>query len=577
MGNNVTRRDFLSQTGAEALLKGKKNPTEDPAFKKYANTQVPVARTQSGLNTYPGDWTEKEVLHLLRRTTFGASKAWVDTLKNMNFIDAVNLLIDNPQLPTTTPLNTYERLYVDLHGVPYGASWVDYPGTNDSDAMLNAYRTNFSFKQWWHGQMITQPMHILEKITLFWANHFSTQTEDFNYSKAIWQHYQKIRTNSLGNFSTFIKTITIDPHMLFFLNGNLNSASAPDENYARELQELFTIGKGPASAYTEDDVKQAAKILTGWRRQTQPDGFYTTIFDDTQHDTSDKQFSAFYNNTLIPGRTGQNGQAETDDLLNMILATDEAAKYICRCIYRWFVYYVIDDTTEQNIITPLAALLRGNNYEIAPVLKALFTSEHFFDPLNRGCIIKSPVDLYIAFRREFNVFLADSPFDDQYAHWDHYKQICEANDQKIGDPPNVAGWPAYYQTPVFYQAWINSDTVQKRAFVISNYMPDNGFPVAIGAPIKVDFIAYNQQFSNPGDPSAVVSNFSMYLLPQDVTADQTAFMLNILLNGGQSHYWTDAWNAYLANPTDNISKGIVHDRLKALVIYITNLEEYQLF
>jgi uncharacterized protein (DUF1800 family) len=580
MGNNLTAGKFASRAITGPSPAGKKDPKQDPFFKKYANAQMPfsVARTESGLDTYTGEWTDAEMLHLLRRITFGASKSSVDTLASLSLTDAVNLLIDNPQLPTTTPLNVYQNYYNDNQGCLFGSSWVDVPTTNDSDPLLNAFRINYTFKQWWTAQMINQQTHILEKISLFWANHFSTQTEDFNYPKAIWQHYQKIRTYSLGNFRTFLKAITIDPHMLFFLNGNLNSAAAPDENYARELQELFTIGKGPASAYTEDDVKMAAKVLTGWRRQDLPDGFYTTSFDDTQHDTTDKQFSSFYNNTLITGQTGQNGQEETDALLDMLLATDEAAKYICRCLYIWFVYYVIDDTAEQNVITPLAAIFRNNNYEIAPVLKALFTSEHFFDPVNRGCIIKSPVDLYMAFNREFVIQLPSSPLDDQYNHWTHFKERCEEIDQKIGDPPNVAGWPAYYQSPVFYQAWINSDTVQKRASVMSNYTTTNGFPVVNSdKAIKVDFIAYSNLFSHPEDPNAVVANFCKYLLPQDLSADQTTFMLNILLKEGQDHYWTDAWNAYLANPTDTIAMGVVHDRLQALIIYITNLEEYQLY
>jgi hypothetical protein len=580
MGNIITRRDFLSLPAKKSLFTGKKDPKDDPIFKKYANKEMPFSagRTESGLDTYTGEWTDTEALHLLRRLTFGAPKGSVDTITALSLTDAVNFLIDNPQLPFTTPLNVYQDLYNDTQGVPYGASWIDTPGTNDTDGMLDGFRITYSFKPWWQGLLLNQRVHILEKITLFWHNHFSTQTEDFNSPKAIWAHFQTIRQNCLGNFRIFLKAITIDPHMLDFLNGNLNSAAAPDENYGRELQELFTIGKGPSSAYTESDVQQAAKVLTGWRKQVQPDGFYATIFDDTQHDTSDKQFSAFYNNTVITGQAGQNGQQETDQLLNMILATDEAAKYICRCLYTWFVYYVIDDNAEQNVITPLAAIFRSNNYEIAPVLKALFTSEHFFDPVNRGCIIKSPVDLFISYKREFNVQLPDSPFNEQYSHWSHFEERCEEIDQKIGDPPNVAGWPAYYQEPVFYEAWINSDTVQKRASVISNYTTDNGFPVTGSSfAIKTDFIAFAAQFQNAEDPDQLVTNFCKYLLPQDVTSDQYTFMLNILINQGQTHYWTDAWNAFISNTSDAAAQSVVYQRLKALIIYITDLEEFQLY
>src|SRR5207244_2157509 len=119
---------------------------------------------------------------------------------------------------------------------------------------------------------------------------------------------------------------------------------------------LFTVGKGPGSGYTEADVKAAAKVLTGYTVNTTT---ATSTFDSTRHDTTNKQFSAFYNNTVITGQTGANGQNELDDLVNMIFATNEVAMYICRRIYRFFVYGDIDSTIEANVITPLAAIFRS--------------------------------------------------------------------------------------------------------------------------------------------------------------------------------------------------------------------------
>ncbi len=578
MGTNLTSRDSIPLIIKKNAVTGKVLTGDDLFFKKYANRQMPfsAARTQSGLDAYTGSWTEAEVLHLLRRTTFGAGKSNVDLLKNLSVTDAVNQLIDNPVLPTSSPLNVYGNVYPDEQGCPFGTSWIEFAGTNDSDSMLNGFRTKYSYKQWWIGLMINQQSHILEKLTLFWANHFSTQMEDFDYPKAIWAHFKKIREGCLGNFRTLLKEITIDPHMLFFLNGNYNTASAPDENYGRELQELFTIGKGPLSAYTEDDVKQAAKILTGWRRQEQPDGFYTTVFNDADHDSSDKQFSAFYNNTVISGKTGQDGQTETDALLNMILATDEAAKYLCRCLYRWFIYYVIDDSAEQNVITPLAAIFRSNNYEIAPVLKALFTSEHFFDPVNRGCIIKSPIDFYIGFCREVQLAFNPTYVDVFYGQWSLFWQICNDCGQNLGDPPNVAGWHAYYQEPVYYEVWLSSDTVQKRAYVIGLFT-SSGF-LLNGILMKSDSIKFCQQFDHPEDPNQVIANFCSYLLPQPLTADQTAFLKQSILLTGQINdaYWTSAWLNYMANTGDAIAEGTVRGRLDQLMNYITSMEEYQL-
>ena len=185
--------------------------------------------------------------------------------------------------------------------------------------------------------------------------------------------------------------------MLIYLNGYLNSASAPDENYARELMELFTLGKGPTVAYTEDDVRTAARILTGWR--INPTTYLSHLILPNMIQTANS-FHLISATQILRGQTGANGALETDDLINMIFAKDEVSKYICRSLYRWFVYYTMDGAAETNVIEPLAQIFRTNNYEIKPVLSALFKSEHFFDVLNQGCMIKSPVDQVIGCMRE---------------------------------------------------------------------------------------------------------------------------------------------------------------------------------
>jgi hypothetical protein len=586
MDKTISRRELFTLFSGGSGDKNKSPNLPDPYFERYANKALPSfagARTSTTLSPFTGPLTEDMSLHLLRRLTFGVSKASLDTLNTMtNVSDAVNFLLYNAQYPATTPVNNYQPEFTDTQGCPFGDSWVYFPGVENYDNTLNFYRTEYSFKPWWFGLMINQPTHVLEKLTLFWANHFGARTNEFNDPKAIWKHYDTIRSNALGNFRTLIKAITIDPHMLRFLNGYLNTASAPDENYARELQELFTVGKGPASLYTEDDVKQAARVLTGWRRQQLTDGSFATYFDGEQHDTGNKQFSAFYGNKIITGRSGQDGQYETDDLLDMILSTDEAAKYLCRCLYRWFVYYVIEDAEEQNIIAPLAQIMRSNNYEITPVLSALFNSEHFFDQANRGCVIKSPIDLYVSMIREFAVTIPDAPLDTRYKYWKHFKVKCDETGQKLADPTDVSGWPAYRQQPVFYEAWINSNTIQKRARSL-NYYSNNGNQLEDYSLtyIKIDSIAYAQQFPNPADPGALIAGFVKMLLPLPVSDLQLSNMKSILLaNPDVAHtpdyYWSNAWYAYSTNPTDMQAELTVRQRLNGLVDYITRLEEYQL-
>ena len=534
-----------------------------------------VARTTSGLTPYAGPFGTNEVIHLLKRTMFGAVKADVDYFKTKTLAQAVNELLTVPSKPLP-PVKNYASSVTagdpDI-AIAAGATWVN---TNTTDGGVDSQRVS-SFKSWWIGLMINQNRSILEKMVLFWHNHFATETSTI--SRAIWcyQNNEILRKNVVGNFKQFVKDITLDTGMLRFLNGYLNTNTAPDENYGRELQELFTVGKGIDNAtppYTESDVKAAARVLTGW---TVNNTTNTSFFNSPKHDITNKQFSSFYNNTVITGRSGAAGANELDDMLNMILATNETAMFICRKIYRWFVYYDIDATTEANVITPLAQIFRNNNYEIKPVLDALFKSEHFFDVLNQGCQIKSPVDLNVSLCREFGVvFPATSDYVNAYYMWDYIRSQASNMQQNIGDPPDVAGWKPYYQAPQFYEIWINSDTLPKRS-QFSDILANSGF-TRNGKNIKIDFIAFAKKMPNPGDPNELINDSITYLfrLPL-LPASKNQLKTDILLSGQtQDHYWTDAWAAYIANPNDVANATIVKNRLRDLYQYLMRLAEYQL-
>jgi hypothetical protein len=589
MGNTMQRRQFLRRLSATS-----KNPINPTVEKEPSSFNPPpsifkASGVQSGISPYTGSWTQTEMLHLLRRLTFGAPKSSVDQIKSMSMSAAVDFLIDNPVQPATTPVNNYTQ-GVDSGGVAFGASWVDagLPNPVDPPAPAPAVlqplisnRTNNSFKPWWMGQMINQQTHILEKITLFWANHFGTDTVNHNRPKSVYKHHKTLRSLALGNFREMIKKITIDSHMLHFLNGELSSKGSPNENYSRELQELFTVGKGLGSQYSEDDVKAAARVLTGWQIPVNTaDSTYPPVFTASRHDITDKKFSGFYNNKIIKGQTGANGALETDELIDMILQTNECAKYIVRRLYVWFVYYDITPDIENNVIAPLADIFRNSNYDITTVLKALFKSEHFFDPQLRGGIIKSPVDLYVGLAREFKMTLAAAPVNTQYAHWKNFVDRCAnvSEGQSIGDPINVAGWAAYYDEPrKFYQSWMTGASVQLKAKNIKAFSSKTGIPVS-GVKLQIDPIAFNKQMPNPGNPDDVVKDFIFYLLPFDLTKEQKATMKSILLNNQATDgYWTSAWNAYAANPTDAMAMGLVQTRLYDLLTYLTALPEFYLY
>jgi uncharacterized protein (DUF1800 family) len=549
-----------------------------------AKKEMPVSfssptRTESGINPYTGTWGTNEVIHLLKRTMFGAKKADVDFFSTMTVSQTVDYLLNitvaqtQPLPPVKDYANPTDPLDPDT-GVLAGQTWVN---TNTNDGSVNSRRIA-SFKNWWMGQMINQERNILEKMTLFWHNHFSTETNDIG--RAIWcyQNNVTLRKNALGNFKTFVKEITVDTGMLRYLNGYLNTAAAPDENYGRELQELFTIGKGANNAtppYAEADVKAAARVLTGWQVNGTTN---TSFFTASRHDSTNKQFSSFYSNTIITGRTGATaGDLEINDLLNMIFATNDVAMNICRKLYRWFVYYNIDAATEANIITPLAQIFRTNNFEIKPVLSALFKSDHFFDPLNQSCIIKSPIDNIVGLCREYNVqFPVATDYAGNYSCFQSLNNLAITFQQNIGDPPNVAGWQPYYQEPQFHEIWINSDTYPKRN-AFTDQMMGSGYTRS-GKTIKIDIIAFAKTLSNPGDPNILIDDAVLWILRlplQQTSKDQ--LKKDILLSGQTSdYYWTNAWTAYIANPADTTNANIVKTRLTTLFQYLMKLAEYQL-
>lgn len=551
----MDRREFLAPQNRKTKL----SPPPAPTF-----------RTNSGLNPYGGPWTKNEVQHLLKRTMFGSRKADMDYFLTRTMSQAVDeLLAPTASLPSP-PVNDYSPGTADPV-VAAGTTWINNP-TNDGT--LNSVR-RASFKKWWTGLMINQDRSIREKLHLFWADHFGNETVTVGFSHYVYKHYALLRQNGLGNFKQLIKDVTIDAGMLRYLNGYLNTNTAPDENYARELQELFTLGKGSTVVYTEDDVKKAAKVLTGWRINGTT---FTVFWDATKHDTTNKQFSSYYNNTVITGRTGASGALETDDLIAMIFAKEEVSKYLCRCFYRWFVYYKIDAATETNVIEPLAAIFRGNNYEIKPVLDALFKSEHFFDVLNQGSHIKSPVDHVISCVREFGVVFPDSMtgYADAYGMWNYLRNWCASMNQDIGDPPDVSGWAAYYQEPQFHELWINSDTLPKRN-QFTDTMINNGY-TRNGKKIVINAVAFTQTLPNPGDPNMLIDDVLAIIsrVPVSATTRQLLKEQILLSNQSQDFYWTNAWNAYLANPTDTATYNIVNGRLKSLYQYFMNMSEYQL-
>ena len=548
-------------------------PSTDAIAERYANKTQPVRsqRILSGLAPYNGVWTRQEVLHLLRRTTYGVKLSQVEALLALSPTEAIDSLLNTTANPLPHPVNDYNNLAQEADpDLAWGAVWDGLPYSQTHD-----FWRGESVRKWWFTQMWNDDT-ILTRLMAFWQNHLVVQLGMVNAQQK-YDYLRLIRNHSLGNFKVLVREMTTNAGMLLFLNGYLNEKSAPDENYARELMELFTLGKGADSGYTEADVQAAARILTGWRISWDDPSYASSYFEPWFHDTQDKTFSAFFGNRTIAGRTGTDGALETDDLINMIFEQPEVAKFVCRELYRWFIYYVIDEDTELNVITPLAAIFRDNNYEIMPVLHALFKSEHFFDVLNRGCFIKTPVDLVFGVHRSFGFTLPND-----LAVTSEYKQLMRwvLNDMgmPIGDPPNVAGLLAFRQSPQYYEVWINSAMLFLRNIFTDIVSAWGGYYFEDASQhYPLDLLSFTATIPNAQDPNSLIAFVSELLLPMPLSTATNAHLKNILLyNQVSDYYWTETWNNYLNNPTNTVLADTANQRLKSFYKYILELPEFQL-
>jgi hypothetical protein len=261
----------------------------------------------------------------------------------------------------------------------------------------------------------------------------------------------------------------------------------------------------------------------------------------------------------------------------MIFDQDATAKYICRKLYRWFVDYIIDADVEQNVITPMASMLRANNYDIKPVMLALFKSAHFFDPARYGAVIKAPSDLMIGTFRLFGVEFPGSTATDYirtYYAWIGVSRTIAPMGMALFAHPNVAGWPAYYQSPSYHELWINSDTLQKRVKFTNDLAMDGYDLPENNENALIDVIAFAKNVSDPTNPRTIVNEWATLLFPTALTQAQQDLLRDVLIPGLPDYEWTSEWNDYLRDPTNNA--GPVTEKLRLLLKYMLAMAEYQL-
>ncbi len=617
--SNTNRRDFFKALGkkddAKSIKINNEKENDDPLFKKYSrktsgrvkpknNIALRIAPNASTLAPYTTPWTISEATHLLRRTTHGATKAQTDALLELSPDAAIESLFNYPlapALPSATPLNYYENSGSppsstnDLLGVGLGGDWTKTCFLSRSDEInRNSNNRNRSVRYWSTGVYLNDGDSIREKMTIFWYHFIPISINEvqnsssYNCPNFCHDYLALLRNSATGNFKTLIKEIGKSHAMLFYLGGQTSTKTVPNENFARELFELFTLGKEQNSAdnkYTEEDIKAASKIFSGWRINNELVAYPIPVaFNATYHNQEDKQFSMNFDNEKINNQTLANGANEYDIFFEMLFTKQAVtiSKYICRRLYRFFVYYEIDAPTETNIITPLADLLVSGNWEILPVVKKLLKSQHFFDQINRGVMIKSPFDFVIGTFRALKINSKPTAglndYLNQYFVWNHIGDIMNNIEQNIINVPDVAGWKAYYQAPTFYQNWINANTIQKREAFITSII--NGY-TRNTARIQFDLIEYIKQWPEATiqNPDFLIEAIIKQLLPLDIDSTfktDTLKVASLLGNQTTNDYWTRAWTDYTAAPNDANKKKLVTDRLKELFNGILKLAEYQL-
>ncbi len=524
------------------------------------------------LSAYTGPWTFFQAAHLLRRASFSPIKSEIDEAVSLGLNGSINRLFASVPLPE-------EPVYYDGYVHPEatdGDSWTDLYLNADDVAGDNGARRR-SLEAWWFLTTSAGGFSVKEKMAFFWHNHFGIS--NVNDYRAVYQMITTYRNFSTGNFRDLVKVMTINPLMLVFLNGNQSTGESPNENFAREILELFTIGKGPQVSpgdytnYTEQDVTELAKAFTGWRTRnfnTRTDGLaLESYFTASRHDTTTKQLSYRFGNAEIPNAD----ELEYSNVVDLIFQQDEVARYICRKLYRHFVYYEITQDIEDNIIVPMAQIMVDNDYEISEALQALLKSQHFYDMSIAGDMIKTPLEFTHSIFRPSHFYNQDN-LRDRYEAGREAHLHARVTGMELRLPPSVAGWEAYYQEPSFYRIWLNTSTIQSRTTFQRNSTLRWHF--WNGERHYIDWLTLLAEFSNPVNPNDMIEEMGLRLLPRPLETIQLTALKELLLPGLEDFVWSDEYSIFLANPGDEAGRESVSNRLNEMMYGLLQLAEFQL-
>src|SRR6202011_4573998 len=321
-------------------------------------------------------WNETTAIHLLNRAAFGGTPAEIEATRKKGLAAAVGDLVDPRANSADIPAPTWAHPR-DVQATRMEIKAAKESGENFQEKARQVRMMEgediVDLRRWWLERMAKGPAPLLEKMTLFWHGHFATSVQKVRDAYWMWRQNDTLRQNAFGNFATLVKKMSRDPAMMIYLDLQQSRKEHPNENWARELMELFTVGIGN---YTEQDIRESARTFTGYRIDMTTQQFR---FAPMQQDHGPKNFM------------GRGGPLNGDDIIDILMSKPACALFIGRKLWRFFV----EDDPSQEIVDAVARQIRAHNYEMQPVLREIFSSEEFYSPRSMGSQIKSPIEYVV--------------------------------------------------------------------------------------------------------------------------------------------------------------------------------------
>ena len=478
---------------------------------EFLSSFMPADKQQTDfLAPFDKKLTQQQALHLLRRTTFATNWQTVKQFTGKSANEAVELLLANG-VSNSLP---FAPFWIDK---AYKAWW-KLPKAEQQAATdvvyKDVYELNYELKRWWMKEMTDDNVSIREKMTLFWHGHFTTKfaIDQVMPAQLMYRQNNLFRTLHQGNFRALLEGIIMDGAMLIFLNGQDSTKKSPNENFSRELLELYALGIGN---YTEKDVQEGARILTGWRTNIFSDeytfnGTYKTFFLPYEHDTNAKIYLDGMIEVSSNNTEEETLKNEVKGMVDIILKNraEVLSMFICEKLYRYFVYSN-PQKVNIDIVKEMAQTFRDSNFEIRPVLAKLLKSSFFFDDVNVGVQLKTPAELVVGITKHFDV----------KGDWKEWVMVTLG--QELLNPPNVAGW-------VGYRKWSDTRTYP---FAVQQV---GGF---IWSQKDEDVQSWIKQFDDFEDVRKVTFQMCTLFLVKPPTDVQLDKYVKNLLGGSPDYEW----------------------------------------